>query len=65
MITLLIILALWLLPGLLTYVIVSLHSQDWRIETRDIALFTIPMVNILVLGFVVIITIDDLMGGQV
>lgn len=62
---LLIILAFWLLPGLLAYVVVSLHSHDWRVECKDLAFFAVPMFNVLVLGFVIIITIEDLLDGQV
>ena len=58
MTTLLIILAFWLVPGILGYVIASAVSRHWKFDGEDYVL-AIPLVNILALGLIVLICIDD------
>ena len=57
--TLLIILALWLVPGILGYVIASAVSRHWKFDGEDYVL-AIPLVNILALGLILLICIDEI-----
>jgi len=58
MTTLLIILALWLIPGIIGYMIASSVSRHWKWDGEDFVLF-IPVVNILALGLILLICIDE------
>lgn len=64
MTTLLIILALWLIPGILGYVIASSVSRHWKFDGEDFVL-AIPVVNILALGLILLICIDDKISNGV
>lgn len=54
----LIILAAWLLPALIGYILVAIYSKEWLVEDKDFVLL-IPGVNIIVLGLVLIILLDE------
>ena len=63
MTTILIILGIWLAPGLTAYIIASAMSKDWRV-TNDDALLLVPVVNLVMLGLVVMISIGDWLDGM-
>ena len=63
MTTILIILGIWLAPGLAAYIIASAMSKDWRV-TNDDALLLVPVVNLVMLGLVVMISIGDWLDGM-
>lgn len=58
MTTLIILLALWIVPGIFGYVIASAVSRHWKFEGEDFVL-AIPVVNILALGLILLICIDE------
>lgn len=58
--TILIILALWLVPGFLSYLIAALSSDDWGVDEDD-RILLVPVVNFVMLILVVMITIEDVM----
>lgn len=53
-----IVLVIWLLPAILSYVLVSIDSHSWEPDTKDVIVL-IPVVNIVVLGLVLIIMLDE------
>lgn len=60
----LIILGIWIIPGLIAYVIGCLHSKQLSFDKNDrILLF--PIVNIMVLGLVLIILFDELVINKI
>ena len=61
--TILIILAIWLIPGLLGYLIASATSRQWSVDDKDWVLI-IPGLNIIVLGLVTIIAIDEMIAEK-
>ena len=63
MTTILIILGIWLTPGLMAYIIASAMSKDWRVKNDD-ALLLVPVVNLVMLGLVVMISIGDWLDGM-
>lgn len=58
--TIFIILALWLVPGFLAYIIASLSSDEWDVDDDD-KILLVPVVNFVMLILVVMITIEDVM----
>lgn len=57
--TILIILAVWLVPGFLAYIIAAISSDDWGVDEDD-RILLVPVVNVVMLILVVMITIEDL-----
>ena len=58
MTTFLFILAFWLIPGILGYIISSFVSRHWKFDGEDFVL-AIPVMNILALGLILLICIDE------
>ena len=52
------ILAAWLVPAIASYLLVSIYSKEWYVEDKDLVTL-IPGVNIIVLGLVLIILLDE------
>ena len=52
--------ALWLIPGIIAFCIVSWYNKDWSFDEKDIVLL-LPIVNIVMLAFVILITAESLM----
>ncbi len=62
--TVLIILGLWIVPGILAYVLGCWHSKEWSFDEHDMVLL-FPVVNIVVLGLVLVILFDDLVINKI
>ena len=60
----LIVLCVWLVPGILAYVLGSLYSKEWSFEEHDLILL-FPLVNIVVLVLVLVILFDDLFINKI
>ena len=52
------ILAAWLVPAIASYLLVSIYSKEWYVEDMDLVTL-LPGVNIIVLGLVLIILLDE------
>ena len=59
-----IILGLWIVPGVLAFVLGCWHSKKWCIDGKDLILF-LPLVNIVVFGLVLVILFDDLVINRI
>lgn len=57
-----IILAFWLLPCVLAYVIASWYSKAWRPEKKDLLLL-VPFLNWVMFGCVLCILFDEWLEG--
>lgn len=56
-----VLLLLWLGPAVLVYVITGTYCSYWKFDVTGIVLL-IPLFNILILGLVVLVMIDDFVG---
>lgn len=56
------IITLWLVTAILGYIFVSIHSDDWHFNEKDLVLL-FPIVNIVVFGLILIILFDEFIFG--
>jgi len=55
--------AAWIGPGLVAYLLTSLTTGNWGMDDEDVVLF-IPVLNIVVLLLTVMIIVDVMIGGR-
>lgn len=60
----LIILGIWLVPGIAAYILGGLYSHEWSIEKEERVLLY-PVVNIVVLGIVLIMLFDEYVVNRI
>ena len=51
-------LVVWVVVAIVSYVLVGIYSKDWSFHEKDMVLL-FPIVNVIVLGLVLIIMLDE------
>ena len=57
-----VILCLWLLPGIVAWLLSAMYSHEWGFRLKDLALLA-PLVNLVIFGLVIIVIFDEWING--